>query len=297
MPIKIANAPCSWGVDYADSKDNPGWEKVIKEISDAGYYYSELGPFGYLPKDAEQIKSYIENLNIKIIGGFIYDNLHDSIQHASIRDKIIHTCKLLNKLGSKVFIIMDHLSNERMKNSGNPSASPKLDLNEYKILVNFLKDISKICYENYGLKPAIHPHAGTYIEYQDELDNLLNDINYNYLGVCLDTAHLHYCGVDPYKAIEKYSTLIDHMHFKDVNQSVLDMVYKNRLDFITAVKKQVFCPLGKGIINFERVIQLLNGINYNEYATIEQDIDPSEGLNPLDYAKKSLSYLKGLGLK
>ena len=55
MPIKIANAPCSWGVDYADSKDNPGWEKVIKEISDAGYYYSELGPFGYLPKDDAEI--------------------------------------------------------------------------------------------------------------------------------------------------------------------------------------------------------------------------------------------------
>ena len=296
MPIKIANAPCSWGVDYADAKDNPNWQNVINEIAEAGYRYCELGPFGFFPKQAEKIQSYVDNLNLKIIGGFVFDNLHTSNQHALVKDKIIKTCKLLNELDSKFFIIMDHLSNERMKTSGNPSISPRLDLNEYKSLVSFLKNISKICYETYGLKPAIHPHAGTYIEYEQELDNILNDMNYQYVGVCLDTAHLHYCGIDPYKAIEKYSELIDHMHFKDVNQNVLDMVYKNSLDFDSAVKKQVFCPLGTGIIDFKRVAQLLNKIQYNGYATVEQDIDPKENLNPLDYAKKSLMYLKKIGL-
>ena len=296
MSIKIANAPCSWGVDYADAKDNPGWQKFLEEIAEAGYQYTELGPFGYLPTVAEEIRQELDKLNLKIIGGFVFDNLHISNQHLQIKKKIIDTFKLLNSLDSKVFVIMDHLSDERMKNSGNQSKSPKLDLNEYKSLVNFLKEISKICYDQYGLKPTIHPHAGTYIEYENELDNLLNDIDYKYLGVCLDTAHLHYCGIDPYNAIEKYSSIIEHMHFKDVNQSVLDTVYKNNLDFNAAVKNQVFCPLGTGIIDFEKIIKLLNNINYDGYATIEQDIDPNEGLNPIDYAKKSLSYLKKLGL-
>ena len=296
MPIKIANAPCSWGVDYADAENNPDWQKFLEEIAEAGYQYTELGPFGYLPTIAEKVRLQLDKLNLEIIGGFVFDNLHISNQHSQIKEKIIDTFKLLNSLDSKVFVIMDHLSSERMKNSGNQSKSPKLDLNEYKSLVNFLKDISKICYDNYGLKPTIHPHAGTYIEYEDELDNLLNDIDYKYLGVCLDTAHLHYCGIDPYNAIEKYSPLIKHMQFKDVNQSVLDTVYKNSLDFNAAVKNQVFCPLGTGIIDFEKVIKLLKNINYDGYVTIEQDIDPSEGLNPIDYAKKSLSYLKKLGL-
>ena len=176
MPIKIANAPCSWGVDYADAKDNPNWKNVLKEIAEAGYRYCELGPFGFFPKEAEKIQSYVNNIDIKIIGGFVFDNLHISNQHVPVKDKIIETCKLLNDLDSKFFIIMDHLSNERMKTSGNPSISPKLDLDEYKSLVIFLKDISIICYETYGLKPTIHPHAGTYIEYEQELDNILNDV-------------------------------------------------------------------------------------------------------------------------
>ena len=58
--IKIANAPCSWGVDYADDINNPSWESVFKEIADAGYSYCEIGPYGFLP--SEQINT-IEFLN------------------------------------------------------------------------------------------------------------------------------------------------------------------------------------------------------------------------------------------
>ena len=48
MAFEIANSPCSWGVDYADSPDNPDPKKVFREIAEAGYEFSELGPYGCL---------------------------------------------------------------------------------------------------------------------------------------------------------------------------------------------------------------------------------------------------------
>ena len=33
MTINIANAPCSWGVDYAEDINNPSWKDVFIEIS------------------------------------------------------------------------------------------------------------------------------------------------------------------------------------------------------------------------------------------------------------------------
>ena len=56
----------------------------------------------------------------------------------------------------------------------------------------------------------------------------------------------------------------------------------------------VFCPLGSGVIDFKKVYKNLNEVSYNGYATIEQDIDPNEGLDPLQYAKKSLAFLNNL---
>ena len=51
MSINLANAPVSWGVDYAEDPKNPPWEKVMTEIADAGYRHTELGPYGYYPTD------------------------------------------------------------------------------------------------------------------------------------------------------------------------------------------------------------------------------------------------------
>ena len=38
MTINIANAPCSWGVDYAEDFKNPSWKDVFREISKAPLY-------------------------------------------------------------------------------------------------------------------------------------------------------------------------------------------------------------------------------------------------------------------
>jgi len=296
MTIKIANSPVSWGVDYGDDKNNPNWKKVFSEISEAGYSYSESGPFGYLPNDSQLIKEYLKQIDLKIIGGFIFDNLHDPSQHLLIKEKIMKSCKLLQSLECKYFVIIDHISTKRMKTSGNQKNSINLDKSSFKNMAIFINEVSNICYEKFGLIPVLHPHAGTYIEYESEIDDILNEIKSSYLSLCLDTAHLYYSSVDPYKAILKYSTKIKYMHLKDLNQKVLDNVYKNNIDFDTAVKMQVFSPLGSGIIDFKRILDNLKLINYNGYVTIEQDIDPNEGLNPLEYATKSLNFLNKISI-
>ena len=292
--VKIANAPCSWGVDYADDPNNPNWKDVFKEISNAGYKYCEIGPYGYLPKEYEQTSDYLNEQNLKVVGGFIFDHLNQSKLHERIKTKIISTCDLLNKLNAKVFVIIDHISEERMKTSGNRQISKPLDSEEYKLMVSFIRDICKIVKEQFNLTPVLHPHAGTYIEYEDEIDNLFNEVNNSYLSLCLDTAHLTYSGIDPYAAILKYGSLVKHMHFKDIKQEVLDTVYKDKLDFDTAVSKGVFTPLGTGMVDFKKVYKNLNKIHYEGYATIEQDLDPTLGINAIDYAKKSLQYLNQL---
>ena len=84
------------------------------------------------------------------------------------------------------------------------------------------------------------------------------------------------------------------MHFKDIKQEVLDTVYKDKLDFDTAVSKGVFTPLGTGMVDFKKVYKNLNKIHYEGYATIEQDLDPTLDINAIDYAKQSLQYLNQL---
>ena len=291
MAVKLANSPCSWGVAYPDAPNNPDAKKVFREIAEAGYEFSELGPYGFFEPDPQKILDYTQNLNLNIIGSFIFDNLHIESEHQRIKKTLSKSCALLEKINSKLIVIIDHITKERMETSGNPTVSISLSDNDYKKMVNFLNEIANMCFEEFGILPVLHPHAGSYIEYENEIDRVLNDVKSDHLALCLDTGHLHYCKVDPYNAITKYKNKIKHMHIKDINQNVLNKVYANKIDFDTAVRMGVFCPLGNGAIDFKKVYKNLDEISYSGYATIEQDIDPTEGLNPLEYAKKSLAYL------
>ena len=51
MTIRIGNAPCSWGVEFADDPRNPPWQRVLDECRAAGYDGIELGPIGFMPED------------------------------------------------------------------------------------------------------------------------------------------------------------------------------------------------------------------------------------------------------
>ena len=144
MTVKLANSPCSWGVNYPDAPGNPDPKKVFREIAEAGYEFSELGPYGFLPADPQKILDFTENLNLKIIGSFIFDNLHIESEQQRIKKTISKSCALLEKINSKVFVVIDHITKERMETSGNQTLSVNLNNNDYKKMINFIMKL-QIC--------------------------------------------------------------------------------------------------------------------------------------------------------
>ena len=45
--IRIANAPCSWGVIENTEGDRSGYKKVLEEMEQTGYAGTELGEIGH----------------------------------------------------------------------------------------------------------------------------------------------------------------------------------------------------------------------------------------------------------
>ena len=56
--IKIANAPCSWGVlEFGLDGKTAGYAQVLDEMKEAGYAGTELGDWGFMPADPAQLKA------------------------------------------------------------------------------------------------------------------------------------------------------------------------------------------------------------------------------------------------
>ena len=137
----------------------------------------------------------------------------------------------------------------------------------------------------------VHPHAGGYIEFADEVERLVADTD---LDLCIDSGHFAYAGIDPVAAIRTYADRLGHFHFKDIRPDVIDRVRAEGLDFWTAIEADVFCPIGEGLVDAAGVINALAAVGYDGYATIEQDRVAGSG-TPLEDLQRSVAVLERMG--
>ena len=69
MSIRIASAPCCWGVDDVKNPHLPPWRRVVEEASEAGYGGIELGPYGFLPLDIATVSEALELHGLSVVAG------------------------------------------------------------------------------------------------------------------------------------------------------------------------------------------------------------------------------------
>ena len=112
--------------------------------------------------------------------------------------------------------------------------------------------------------------------------------------MCLDTGHLAYAGIDPAAAIRQFGSRIDHVHLKDVDPEVLRKARESQWDFWRAISAGVFCPIGRGFVDFAAVLDELRRIGFAGSATIEQDRHPASRTDPLADLRTSIEYLQPL---
>ena len=107
MTIRIGNAPCSWGVEFAGDPRNPDWRSVLKDCAEAGYEGIELGPVGFMPEDPAILAGALAEHGLDLIGGVVFRAFHDPDQWEDVMDGAVRTCKALSAHGAKHLVLID----------------------------------------------------------------------------------------------------------------------------------------------------------------------------------------------
>jgi inosose dehydratase len=292
--VRVANAPVSWGVDYADDPANAPWARVLDEIVVAGYGYVELGPVGYLPEDPRVLRAELERRGLTPTATFVFEPLHDPKERSRVLAVARRACALLAGCGGTHLVVIDHLAPERMAVAGRPERGRRLTEAEFEELVASIRAVSRVA-ADHELRAVLHPHVGTYIEHLDEIARALDALDRDEIGLCIDTGHSAYAGIDPVALYRRYAERTDYLHLKDVDASVRARARAEDLDFETAVTSGIFCPLHRGVTDFAALWDALADHGFDGVATVEQDVDPAVPADPLGDARASLRYLAELG--
>ncbi len=291
--MRIATAPGTWGIEPpAANPANPPWQAVLDQIVAAGFDGTELGPLGYLPNGVE-LRAVLHERGLALAGGFLMEPLSSGRDRERIEATARRTCKEIAGAGGATLVLIDGLDRERSATAGDAERARRLPPVGWARLIDCASAVAQIAQES-GLAVAFHPHAGTHVEFGDEIERLFSDLDLANVGLCLDSGHALYAGLDPIALLKTYRDRIAHVHLKDVDLDALERVRLDRLSFEAAVAAGVFTPLGAGKVDLTGLIEALRALRYAGWATFEQDrtLETFEQARP--DAEASLAHIRAI---
>jgi inosose dehydratase len=301
MAIRIGNAPCSWGaLEFEGLGESAGYKRVLDEMAETGYAGTELGDWGFMPTDPDLLWKELQARKLIMLGAFVPVNLKAD----NNADVAVKTAKLLADVGttgSEPFIVLADDNGKdpvRTANAGRITDDMGLGEAAWKTFARNAEHVARTVTERTGLRTVFHHHCAGYVETPDEIAHLMKFTDASALGLVFDTGHYAYGaggGESVVEALDRFGDRIHHMHFKDCDPDIARQARLNGWDYFEAVRRGVFCELGKGCVDFPAVLDWLRKHKYSGWIVVEQDVLPGMG-TPKESARRNREYLKSIGI-
>jgi inosose dehydratase len=250
--MKIAYTLWTWLMDEYNEWKPPSmnpkgdFEKSLREVSDL--QYPNFENFNLLATIYEDCPDEFENLIKKYKINFV------CLYHYFTSDFDADM-----KMGEKCckFLVQHHAKYLNIQAPWAPeTGTTQKELDE---MVQKLTLMGELC-KKYKVTLCLHPHYGSTVYTESEIDYVISKVSKDLVSICLDTAHSTLAGMDPVKAVTKYMKRLKYIHLKDLDPN-----------YSKDAPMKGFRALGEGTVNFAGIYDALNAGGYDGYLTVECD--------------------------
>src|SRR5438094_477920 len=290
-PIRVANAPCSYGafeITVGRLPNIPDALDVLESMAEAGYEGTELGPPGYLGA-RDELQTRLGANGLELVGGYIPIRFSEPERLGDDLRGMNETLDYFDAAGAPNArpVFADGGSPERAARPGASATdrSVGLDPAGWKRFADGVARAADAA-RGRGYEPTFHHHTATYVEAPWEIERMLELTDVDLL---LDTGHLALGGGDPTAALRDWGERINHLHVKDVRNDVLAGVIADGADMPEAWRRGVFCELGTGDVDLDGFFAELARSQYAGWLVVEQDTVPQ---SPQDAADAEASQMR-----
>ena len=295
--LLLGSCPDSWGVWFDHDPKQTPWQRFLDELADVGYEWLELGPYGYLPTNAEQLRDELGSRGLKVAGGTMHglSGLHRADDYPAILAKTRKVAELTAALGAKHLIFVP-VPGYRDDTTGAYLEPAELDSGQWTTLIRSTDELGKAISEEYGIQLQFHPHADSHVETQAQTERFLQETDPQFVSLCLDTGHLAYRHADVPAIIRAYPDRIGYVHIKQMDPQIVAKADAEDLSFGQAVAMGASCEPPMGRPDVPTVIAALAELDAELFVVVEQDMYPVDFDLPKPIAVRTRDYLRGVGV-
>jgi inosose dehydratase len=233
--LQLGTAPDSSGVWFPDDPHQVPWHQFLDEAAAADYTAVELGPFGYLPTEPEQLRDELGRRGLTLTGATAGTHLHrggDSPTEALAECRQV--AALLAAMEAPYLITLPEMYTDLY--SGKLLEPAQLTAEQWTSLATGHSELGRVLQEEYGLRQMFHPHADAHVAGEDSVTRFLEGTDPATVSLCLDTGHIPYAGGDNRAIIAEHPDRIGYVHLKSVAPDVLARVRDEGMSFAQAVQ-------------------------------------------------------------
>jgi inosose dehydratase len=269
---------------FPDDPRQVPWQRFLDEVALAGYHWIELGPYGYLPTDPEQLRDELGRRDLELSGGTVFTGFHkDDEQWGRAWEQALRVGELTTALGAQHIVVIPDLW--RSDATGLALEPRTLSDEQWKKLAAGHDQLGKALLEQFGLHQQFHSHADSHVGTHAEVERLLAETDPAYTNLCLDTGHFAYYLGDTLKIIRDHPERIGYLHLKQVDPALRAATLKNDVPFATAVQQGIMVEPPLGEPDLPPVLELVADLDPDTFAIVEQDMYPVSRFDaPLEIA-------------
>ena len=269
--MRIATAPVSWGI-WEMTIDRPDLipaQTYLETIVDMGYTATETGPPGYFAPNGAEAVERAGRYGVELVATFLPLRLDEEEGFADDLTALDRTVEVLEATGGGIVLLADMETPDRARAAGSDDRRRQTGWDEETTdrAAERLQRAAEIVRAR-GLDVALHPHAATHVESEDEVEHMLARTD---IGLCVDTGHATVGGWDPVAFTQRHAPRLRHVHFKDVDGALLARLERGELDMDEAWPLGIFCEFGSGVVPLQEFLALPEVRELDGFGVIEQD--------------------------
>jgi len=294
---RVGIAPDSWGVWNAQDSAQPEAGQYLREAHEAGFHFTEIGPFGYLGLDAIKLIDDLAAHELAVSAGTVFTGLHRSSNEIEVAWRnISDVARLVKAVGGEHLITIPEMWSRDQQ--GHVNSPREFTATEWKNVFAGHDEIGKRLYEEFGLSQQFHAHAETQVGDEKEIVRFIEGTNSDYVNLCLDTGHYAYYFGDSVDLINRFPSRIGYIHLKQVEPVLMAHVLKNEISFVDAVQLGLMVEPPFGEPNYGPVLEAAQRAKPGIFAIVEQDMYPvGDFAKPLQIAKRTHTYISNCGVE